>query len=320
MKNVLMGSVVGGFLMGAIVFAIEFLDDTLKTPEDVNHHLQVPVIGLIGKMDLPRSRDGDHHSGVFVAENPLLPITEAFRTLRTNLDFAGVNQPLKTLLITSASPSEGKTTIAANLAAVMAQGERRVILIDADLRRPTVHRNMGIANRKGLSDLFRNQTEISNVISSWGDPPIVVITSGGLPPNPTELLSSEKMETILAELKDKSDIVILDTPPAIVADPIVLAAVVDGVLLVIEPGKTKIGAAQVLMEQLERAGARVVGAVLNSISRRRSGYYYSKYHYYSSYYYSRGNDRYFGNNGKIPRKKRIRKPKEEKPELGTPTE
>jgi capsular exopolysaccharide synthesis family protein len=172
-----------------------------------------------------------------------------------------------------------------------------------------------------LSDLFRNNTEIPSVITSWGDPTIAVISSGASPPNPAELLASDKMEQILSELSTKTDIVILDTPPAIVADPIALSAKVDGVLLVIEPGKTKIGSAQVLMEQLNRAGARVVGAVLNSMSRRRSGYYYSKYHYYSSYYYSsRGYNQYLSDNGKQPKQKRSAKSKQEKDEVGTPTE
>ncbi|MBN1146285.1 MAG: polysaccharide biosynthesis tyrosine autokinase [Anaerolineales bacterium] len=321
MQNVLMGLIGGAFLMGVIAFAIEYLDDTLKTPEDVNHYLQLPVIGLIGRMDQPRQSDDNHHSNVFVADSPLMPMAEAFRTLRTNLDFAAVNRPLKTLLITSCTPSEGKTTLAVNLAAVMAQGGRKVILVDADLRRPSIHRFLGIANRKGLSDAFRNHTEISSVVTSWGDPAIAVISSGALPPNPAELLASDKMGTILSELSTKTDIVILDSPPAIVADPIALSAKVDGVLLVIEPGKTKIGSAQVLMEQMNRANARVVGVVLNSMSRRRSGYYYSKYHYYSSYYYSsRGYNHYTSNNGKQPKQKSPVKPEQEQEEVSYPAD
>lgn len=287
----------GAFLAGVLAFGIEFLDDTLKTPEDVHNHLRIPVIGLVGEMEQQKGKNGDKNYGVFVAENPLSPITEAFRTLRTNLDFAGVDKPLKTLLVTSASPSEGKSTLAVNLAAVMAQGERRVILVDTDLRRPTLHRFLNISNRNGLSNMFRNNAEFSSVTSSWGDPPFSVVTSGALPPNPTELLASTKMDDILSLLKENSDIVIIDSPPLIVADPIVLSAKVDGILIVIEPGGTKIGAAQVMMEQFQRAGARVVGAVLNPISRRRADYY-SKYRYYTTYYYySRGYNRYFTGNG-----------------------
>lgn len=297
-RNIFMGAIGGLIVVAGIAFTIEILDDTLKTPEDVTHYLRVPVIGLIGEMDRPKRRRKNEktRAGVFVAENPLSPITEAFRTLRTNLDFAGVDKPLKTLLVTSSGPSEGKSTVSVNLAAVMAQGDRKVILLDTDLRRPSIHRYMGLPNRKGLSDLFRDQTKLSSVIATWGNPPMAVITSGGLPPNPTELLQSERMTNILAELKDKSDIVIADSPPSIIADPIALSTKVDGVLLVVEPGKTKIGTAQVMIEQLNRAGARILGVVLNPITRKRTQYY-SKHYYTSYYYYSRGYNRYFSDNG-----------------------
>jgi capsular exopolysaccharide synthesis family protein len=174
--------------------------------------------------------------------------------------------------------------VAVNLAAVIAQGGRKVILLDADLRRLTVHHYLGIPNRKGLTNLFRDPNELTSVLVEWGNPPLLAITSGELPPNPAELLASERMEMILSELKEKSDIVIIDSPPAIISDAIALSPKVDGVLIVIEPGGTRIGPAQVLMEQLQRAGARVVGVVLNPISKR-SSHYYTKYGYYSSYYY-----------------------------------
>ncbi len=304
-QNMLLGLIGGGMLMAAIAFMIEFLDDTIKTPEDVNQHLHLPVIGLIGEMEgrRPNGKKASITPGIYVADNPLSPITEAFRSLRTNIDFAAVDKPIKTLLITSAGPSEGKSTLATNLAAILAQGERKVILLDADLRRPSIHRYLGIPNRKGLSDLFRDQAKLSSVISTFGSPPFAVITSGGLPPNPTELLESGKMEGILHELKEKSDIIVIDSAPAIVADPIALSARIDAVLLVIEPGKTKIDAAQVLLEQFERAGARIIGVALNPISRRRSQYY-SKYRYYTTYYYySNDYSRYINKNGSSRRKK-----------------
>jgi succinoglycan biosynthesis transport protein ExoP len=318
-RDALLGLVSGVILMGIVAFVIEYTDDTLKTPEDISSYLHQSVLGLVGRMGKPHDRDDDGGLGVFVVENPLMPITEAFRTIRTNIEFASVSKPIRTLMITSTSPSEGKSTLSVNLAAILAQGNRKVVLIDADLRRPSIHRFFGIANLKGLSDLFRNHTEVSSVITSWGEPSIEVITSGGLPPNPAELLASARLDMILEELKERSDIVILDTPPAIVADPIALSAKVDGVLLVIEPGKTKIGAAQVLLEQLDRAGARVVGVVLNSLSRRQAGYYYSKYRYYSSYYYSRSNGSYFSSNGKTSKRKRLAKSGQEQGELEGPS-
>jgi len=311
-RNALLGAMSGLIIMGAVAFLMEYLDDTLKTPEDVSQQLHIPVIGLIGEMGYPKGKKQEVEPGIFVIDNPLSPITEGFRNLRTNLEFASVDKPLRTLLVTSPSPSEGKTTIAVNLAGVIVQGERKVALLDADLRRPAVHRYLGIPNRKGLTDLLRNPSDISledstgELITQWGDPSFTVITSGELPPNPTELMASERMEKILNGLKEVVDIVIIDTPPAILSDPIALSAKVDGVLIVIKPGSTKIGAAQVLMEQLQRAGARVVGVALNPISRRGS-HYYTKYGYYSSYYYySHGHGYYYSDDGKKSRKEKVK--------------
>jgi succinoglycan biosynthesis transport protein ExoP len=310
LRSALMGAMVGFMIMGGIAFGIEYLDDTLKTPEEVSSILHLPVIGLIAEMGGPKSRKSKREPGVFVIKNPLSPVSESFRTLRTNIDFASVDKPLKTLMITSPGPSEGKSTTAVNLAAIMAQGERKVILIDADLRRPAVHLYLDIPNRKGLSDMIRDSMDLPNSLSSWGNPPFAVITSGGLPPNPVELLASSKMEKILSELKGKADILIIDTPPGMFADPIALSAKVDGVLIVIEPGVTTKAGAQILMEQLHRSGARVVGVVLNPISKR-GNHYYSRYQYYSSYYYgSRGYGHYYSKNGS-KRKRSQEQPKQE---------
>jgi capsular exopolysaccharide synthesis family protein len=276
------GGAVGLMLMAALAFAIEYLDDTIKTPEDVNRLLGVPVIGLIGEMEYGKE---DHY--IYTAENPRSPITEAFRNLRTNLDFAGVDKPIRSLLVTSASPSEGKSTIATNLAVVMAQGDRKVVLIDADMRRPSVHLHLQIPNYKGLSDVFRRPDDLNTILSPWRDFQMRVLTSGSLPPNPAELLGSAKMAEIIKACQQSADIVIIDSPPFVVSDPVILAAKIDGVLLVIEPGGTKIDMARTMLEQLERAGAHVVGVVLNPISRQRAHYYAGRYRYYSEYYSSR---------------------------------
>jgi non-specific protein-tyrosine kinase len=283
MRAAMIGAAIGFLLTGAIAFLVEYLDDTLKTPEDVVRLLRLPVIGMIGEMP---SQKGEK-AGVYVAEFPRSPITESFRTLRTNLDFAAVDQPLKSILVTSANPSEGKSTIAANLAAVIAQGERKVILMDADLRKPSAHRLLKIPNRKGLSDVFRHQIDLENALVPWGDIPMRVLPCGSVPPNPAELLGSEKMGEILQTLESLADIVIVDSPPFIVADPVSLAAKVDGVLLVLEPGGTHVDAAQAMLESIGRSGARILGVVLNPISRRGASYYSGRYRYYSDYYYSR---------------------------------
>jgi capsular exopolysaccharide synthesis family protein len=292
-NNAMLAGVVGLMLAAGIVFLIEYLDDTLKVPEDVDRILGLPLIGYIAEMQTSGKDDAE----VYVSRQPRSPVSEAFRSLRTNLEFSSVDKPLRTILVTGSEAGDGKTTIATNLAAIFAQGGRRVLLLDADLRRPRVHRFLGIQNRVGLTDLFRDGLSLDSVIHQWTDAnskSMSVITSGSLPPNPAELLGSHKMDAILADLASRVDVVIIDSPPSLVSDAQVLAAKVDCVLLVVQPGKTHSGAARATREQLERAGARVVGAVFNRIPRSH-GYYYGGYQYYSPYYsknnqYLNGND------------------------------
>ena len=275
-------------LAAGIAFLVEYLDDTLKTMEDIERVLQLPVVGYIAQIQY----DSKNEESLYVTRQPRSPVSEAFRLLRTNLEFAGVDRPLRRILVTSAGPAEGKTTIAVNLAAIMAQGGKRVTLVDADLRRPTVHRFLGLSNKVGLSDLFRGAASVRMVSQQVEDVETVsVLTSGSLPPNPTELLASVRMEQILQEAEQEADILILDSPPSLVADVQVLASKVDGVILVIYPGHTQEDAALATLEMLNRAGARTLGVVLNRIPRDRSDYYggyrhyspyYSGYHYYHS--------------------------------------
>jgi polysaccharide biosynthesis transport protein len=297
LRNTALATLVGFMLAAGVAFLFEALDNTLKTPEDVIALLGLPVIGLIGEIYAPK----DAASHVYVADHPRSPVAEAFRSLRTNLEFAAVDRPLRTLLVTSASPAEGKTTICVNLAAVMAHGDRRVILVDADLRRPNVHRFLKIPHAHGLTTLFRppspEQDSAPGHMLDRGHPPFRVLPSGKLPLNPAELLGSQRMTDLLQEWAADSDLVILDGPPFIVADPVLLSALVDGVLVVIEPGKTRIEAAQAMLEQLQRAGAHVIGVVLNPITRKSAGYYSGRYRYYAGYNYSKDYTPYLGHSG-----------------------
>jgi polysaccharide biosynthesis transport protein len=283
--NMALGGILGLLLSGGFAFFSEYLDNTLRSPEEVSEILHLPVLGYIGDMDRVKLKDNKQRNLPYVLAQPRSPVTEAFRSLRANLEFASPETHLKTLLVTSSTLSEGKTTIATNLAIVMSQLGRRVILIDADLRRPRVHRALGISNVMGLSDVLRNHATIQEVAQPWGNNNLIVITSGSLPPNPAEVLSSDAMIDVLNNLKSIADVVVIDSPPSLLADSSVLAARVDGVLLVIQSNKTQLNSAMAMIEQLKRVGARVVGVALNRINSRDTYYYYDDLKKYSSYAY-----------------------------------
>ena len=296
LMNTALAAAIGLMLAAGMVFLIEYLDDTLKTPEDVERVLGLPVLGFVAEM---RYKDRSAEE-VYVSRQPRSPVSEAFRSLRTNLEFASVQKPIRTILVTSPGPSEGKTTVAVNLAGIFALSGKRVALLDADLRRPSVHRLLGLPNRDGLSNLFRNQEGAQSVSRTKLDlPSLMVITSGSLPPNPAELLGSQRMSQILDELCAQVDVVVIDTPPSLVADAQILAGKVDAVLFVIQPGTTHAEMARASFELFRRAGARVIGTVLNRIPRNRS-YYYGGYKYYSQYGKDKGY--YAANTAEIEKK------------------
>ncbi len=208
---------------------------------------------------------------------PRSPAAEAYRALRTNLTFAALDKPIGTLVVTSPAPGEGKSTTLANLAVTMAQGERRTILVDADLRRPSLHEIFQVPNDRGLTTMFVDS-------AAMADPPLVetgvenllLLPSGPLPPNPADLLGSQRMEEVIATLRERADLVLFDAPPVVaVTDAAVLGTKVDGVLLVVRAGHTRRDHAQRAKELLERVHVRIVGAVLTNVPVDLSlgGYY-----------------------------------------------
>lgn len=199
--------------------------------------------------------------------NPRSPIAEAYRALRTNLEFSNLDKSLRTVLVTSASAEEGKSTTLANLAVTIAQSGKRVVLVDADLRRPTQHQIFGLKNNAGLTDMVRDDAMMTTPpLQETNVPNLQLLTSGQLPPNPAEVLGSKRMSEVLTALLQNADMVLLDAPPLLaVTDAAVLSSRVDGVLLVVSAGKTKRESARQARSQLEKINARVIGAVLNNV-------------------------------------------------------
>ena len=277
-QTAMLGAAVGLMLAFGIAFAIEYLDESLRSPMDVDQVLGLPVLGYIADM---KPAEGPRQ--LHVAAFPRSPAAEAFRNLRSSIEFSGEDQPPRTLLVTSSRPGEGKTTVASNLAAIFAQSGKRVVLVDADLRRPSVHRALGIPNRLGLTTLFRDSLKLESVWkhSNGISRGMLVITSGSLPANPSELLGSEKMLHILAELRQKADVIIFDGPPMMVSDAQILASLMDGVLLVLQPGKSPADEAKSTLAQLKRSGAKVIGTVFNRVPKNGSQHY-GGYRYYST--------------------------------------
>ena len=205
--------------------------------------------------------------------------TEAYRVLRTNLQFASVDRPIRTLLITSPAPGEGKTLTAANLAVALAQAGRRVILVDADLRKPRLHHVFKLPNHDGLTTaLVQERPDFDGLLQAGPEPGLFILTSGPLPPNPSELLGSGRTRDLVAHLLTQAEMVLFDSPPAAaVADAVVLGAQLDSVLVVLDAGRTRRDAARRTLEALRKVNARVAGAALNRMPRRQEGYYYDYY-------------------------------------------
>jgi capsular exopolysaccharide synthesis family protein len=206
--------------------------------------------------------------------DPRSPASEAFRTLRTNIQFSSLDKPVRTILVTGVDAGEGKSTTLANLAVVMAQGGKRVVVVDCDLRRPTLHKVFGLAGEPGLTTAILEKTghAASQKTAVEG---LSLVASGPLPPNPSELLGSHRFEEILAALVNEADIVLLDAPPIVaVSDAAVLASKVDGVILVVSAGKTKRDLARRAKSLLEKVNAHILGVVLNNAPVERNMYTY----------------------------------------------
>ena len=275
-SNTMMATMVAVFITLGIVLLLDYLDDTIKDRNGVFESTQLSSLATISYINGTNPADR-----LIVHNSPRNPISEAYRMLRTNLSFASINSDMNCVLVSSSSPSEGKSTTSANLAAVLAQTGRRVVLVDADLRRPSQHKIFELSNSFGLTTALMNKAEpVAQYLQETRVPGLSLLASGSIPPNPAELLYSTRMQDVLYELRQVADFVLIDTPPVLtVADASILAPNVNGCVLVAEVGRTQVEMLVQATERMRSAGANMFGVVLNRYNAHSAEYYYSKKYY-----------------------------------------
>jgi capsular exopolysaccharide synthesis family protein len=261
----------------AVVVFREHLNDTVRTDHDASEAAGAPALASIERIRAVE----DGRPAMYSLATLLYPrsnAAEEFRTLRTNIDFTSLDEPVRSIVVTSSAGSEGKSTVAANLAIAYAQSGRRTILVDGDLRKPSVADLFRLPTGAGLTDILKaDEIPLDRVLHKTDEPHLRVLTSGALPPNPAELVGTTRMRSTLARLAEHADVVIIDTPPLAVTDPAVLAAAADGTLLVVRAGRIRRPMVKARRAALERVGARVLGVVLNGVAERGEDYgYYSE--------------------------------------------
>lgn len=275
--NTVLGGVLGLMAAAGLVMLLGYLDDTVKIAEDVRRLTGGVALGSIPK--LPGT-----DSGLAPVVQPRSAAAEAYRGVRTNLQFATVDQTVRSILVTSTRPGDGKTITVANLAATLAQGGQQVILVSADLRKPQLHKRFGdLSNRTGLTNLLLADasTEIEPLLQETGVPGLRVLTTGPLPANPSDILNSKRMRELLDQLEERADVVLFDSPPLALSDPLILAGIVDGIVLVTYSGRTRSQELIRAVGDLTRTGTPLLGVVINRADLKGEGYY--NYQYYGSY-------------------------------------
>lgn len=291
-KAVVMLAVILGLLGGiALSLFFEYLDNTMKTQDDIEKFLGLSFLGIVpsireqGQEQLSVAEKGRNRD-LLSHRRPKSSAAECIRSVRTNLLFMTTDTPLKRLLVTSSSPQEGKTTVATNIAITMAQSGSRTLLVDTDMRRPRIHRAFGLVNDVGMSNLIMGQMRTEEAIKETVIPNLFVLPCGPVPPNPAELLHTQRFHQLLTELDGKFDRVIFDSPPvAAVTDALILSDEVDGVVLVVKAGRTAREVALRTKQALDDVNARVFGVVMNDVDLEKRGYGYYYYYQRYGYYY-----------------------------------
>lgn len=270
--NTVLGGVLGMILAGGLVLLLGYVHNAVTSTDDLTRVVGQGAMGEIPSMD---SADG-----IVALREQRTASVDAFRSLRTNLQFASLGGDVNSLVATSLRPGEGKTTVLANLATVIAQGGQRVILIDCDMRRPRLHHLFGLSNRAGVTNLLlAGLHDIDSVIAGTEVPNLSVIPSGPLPPNPADVLQSDAMRDLVTVLESRADIVLVDAPPLAFSDPLIIANIVDGALLLVQSGKTRPDDLLKGVDALSRTGTPLLGIVINRSKKiaSSSGYYRSYY-------------------------------------------
>jgi capsular exopolysaccharide synthesis family protein len=257
-----------------VALVLEHLDNRIKTPEEITTHLNLPCLGLVPRLAKAKI------TGAPLINNGVPPnFAEAFKGVRTNVQFSSAHVGSRSLVIASTGPGEGKTLVSTNLAIAMAQMNQRVILIDADMRRPSVHEILGEPLEPGLSNVLVGTNEPSTAVRPSSIPGLWMLSAGRLPPNPAELLGSVRFKRFLDSLSEKFDWVILDSPPVMaVTDASLMANCAHGVIFVVGSEMVHRGAARTAVRQLIASEGKLVGAVLNRVNLERNQYYYSNYY------------------------------------------
>jgi len=300
--NLILGVIMGLGLGIGVTFVLEYFDNSVRSVEDIEKS-GMPILGSIPIIRLEQTpkrygKNGKHHSSSKLDTHeaktiagrlithfaPKSPISEAYRSLRTSIQYARADTPLKTIVVTSPGPQEGKSTTVANLAITIAQMGTKTLLVDTDLRRPVLHSIFNLSRSKGISNYLVGKAEFDEIIFKTDIDNLYVMPCGTLPPNPSELLGSKAMKHCISELKERFDIILFDSPPIMaVTDAAVLSSEVDGVILVIKAGQTDRNAVLRSFEILRNIPNQILGALLNVVNVE--GVYGSYYYYYYHYYY-----------------------------------
>ena len=276
-----------------LAFLLDYLDDTLKSIEDVDRYIHLPTLAvipspraerLLAKVKGAPASEPAETTALALVEDARSPAAEAYRHLRTSLLLSSAGQPPKSILVTSSQPAERKTTTAVNIAMMLAQTGVDVLLVDCDLRRPRIHTHFSLPNTRGVTNNLAGETDLDALLHSYDKlPNLKIMTAGPVPPNPAELLGSDEMRKLISHLSTRFTHVIIDSPPVVsFTDAAILSTLVDGVMLVVHGGKSSRAVVRRAKQLLVDVGANIYGIVLNNVKLESAGYYYAGY--YSGYY------------------------------------